>query len=441
MERLFYLLKLEVFGIKNIEKTVEIDFYKKTIADDFNPEKYKIKGIYGENGSGKTAIVTAVKIFRNLIINPYYLADSDTQEKLFEIINKKTQGATIAAEFYDFAKHKKIYRYEISLQKAEDDRIIISGEKLFVKGGIYSKNSFNTVFIIESGVLKELSEEDEIADEIKVKTMNLLERQSFASCRFQVQEMESGKMTKSSECLNSLIVFALFLQVYMDEADHHSDYYFRERIKEYLDSQEDKKESDAVLHKSVLTWVKSNETRIHKNVFEHYRKRIARLTEFLKIFKPQLKDIEIERKEDKNYYNCRLILKYEDYQLDMEFESRGIRKVAELFDYMDSASSGLIVFIDEMDANINDIYLDKLIEFMMYYGKGQLCFTAHNLSPMKLLKENRMSISFISSINTVHTWTSKGNMNPENAYRNGFVEDSPFNVQASDFLGVLGGDN
>ena len=73
MERLFYLLKLEVFGIKNIEKTVEIDFYKKTIADDFNPEKYKIKGIYGENGSGKTAIVTAVKIFRNLIINPYSL--------------------------------------------------------------------------------------------------------------------------------------------------------------------------------------------------------------------------------------------------------------------------------------------------------------------------------------------------------------------------------
>ena len=128
---------------------------------------------------------------------------------------------------------------------------------------------------------------------------------------------------------------------------------------------------------------------------------------------------------------------YDGYSIDKEFESRGIRKLMELFNCLDAASKGGIVFIDELDANINDIYLDKLIEFFQLYGIGQLCFTAHNLSPMALLKKNSYAIDFISSINTVHTWTRDGNLRPDNAYKNGFIEDSPFNVDASDFIGIL----
>ena len=62
MNRHFYLLTLDIYGIKNIANPIHLDFYKKTIKRDFNPEKYKIKAIYGENGSGKTAIITAVKL-------------------------------------------------------------------------------------------------------------------------------------------------------------------------------------------------------------------------------------------------------------------------------------------------------------------------------------------------------------------------------------------
>ena len=132
---------------------------------------------------------------------------------------------------------------------------------------------------------------------------------------------------------------------------------------------------------------------------------------------------------------------YKDYTLDQKFESRGIKKIMELFEYLDMSADGQITFIDELDANINDVYLDKLIEYFILYGNGQLCFTAHNLSPMSLLKRNKESINFISSINTVHTWANNGNQTPARAYRNGFIEDSPFNVDASDFLGILGGDD
>ena len=130
---------------------------------------------------------------------------------------------------------------------------------------------------------------------------------------------------------------------------------------------------------------------------------------------------------------------YEDYSFDTEFESRGIKKIIDMYDYLDAACNGDIVFVDELDSYINDIYLDKLVEYFILYGEGQLCFTSHNLSPMDVLKEIKNSINFISSINTVHVWANNGNLSPINSYKNGFIADSPFNVEASDFLGVLGG--
>ena len=174
-------------------------------------------------------------------------------------------------------------------------------------------------------------------------------------------------------------------------------------------------------------------------LIDSFMEKVNKLVSFIRIFKPDLKNIRIDTKEYHEFYICRLIMMYDGFELDQEYESRGIKKLMNLFDALDAACRGDIVFIDELDSNINDVYLDKLIEYFIYYGKGQLCFTAHNLSPMSVLKNSKCAISFISGVNTIHTWTSNGNLNPENAYRNGFIEDSPFNVEASDFLGILGG--
>lgn len=59
---------------------------------------------------------------------------------------------------------------------------------------------------------------------------------------------------------------------------------------------------------------------------------------------------------------------------------------------------GGIVFIDEFDSNIHDVYLCALLEYLMEYGKGQLCFTTHNVSPMDVLKHHKNQLTFCLKI-------------------------------------------
>ena len=131
-------------------------------------------------------------------------------------------------------------------------------------------------------------------------------------------------------------------------------------------------------------------------------------------------------------------MNYKNYSVNKEFESTGIKKLVRMFDSLQNADAGGISFIDEMDSNLNDVYLCKLVEYFMYYGKGQLCFTTHNLDPMSVLKNNRNSIDFLTSENEVISWKITGNAAPDRYYRNGMIEHIPFNIEAEDFIGVFG---
>ena len=99
MENRVYLLNMSVAGIKSIKEEVRLDFYKKNVDKSFNPEKYRIKAVYGENGSGKSAIITAVTIFQNITMSNNYLSESKTQLFLDEIVNKSTKKFCFRCEF------------------------------------------------------------------------------------------------------------------------------------------------------------------------------------------------------------------------------------------------------------------------------------------------------------------------------------------------------
>ena len=231
------------------------------------------------------------------------------------------------------------------------------------------------------------------------------------------------------------MVFTFIIKIYLDEEDKHELYLIKKIFNEKI-----KKNNNYILDNvlEIMNTLSVNDSIIPKNYFDMYKQKIDNLTSFLRIFKHDLKSIEIDVKDDGDNYRCDLNLNYGDYLINKEFESTGIKKLIKLFDCFDAASKYGIVFIDEMDSNLNDVYLCKIIEYFMYYGKGQLCFTTHNLDPMSVLKENKYSIDFLSSDNKLVSWVSKGNAAPDSYFKNGMIENIPFNIDATDFIGVFG---
>lgn len=86
---------------------------------------------------------------------------------------------------------------------------------------------------------------------------------------------------------------------------------------------------------------------------------------------------------------------------------------------------------------MHDVYLCALLEYLMEYGEGQLCFTTHNVGPMDILKHHRKSIDFLSENHKIYPWVKSGSYSPANLYRNGMIEGSPFNIDSIDFIGVF----
>lgn len=435
----YYLLNMDVCGIKNIQKNVHLSFYKKTVDKEFDSEKYRVKAIYGENGAGKSALITAVKIFQNFILNNNYLNDSKTQIFLDEIVNKATQTFCFECEFLLSSNTvNRVHHYSVCIGKSENGMYEIQSESLKVKNGDYANSRYKMVFESRNGELTFLDCGDNEREWMEKKSMNLLSSHSFVGLymkNFEVDNMDSVDLFIN---IIACMTFALVINVYIAEEDQHELYFLRKKLKgNVLDKQ---KMIDELFgyEDRVNTFFRVNESHVDKKYFEQYKERIGQLTQFIKIFKSDLVSIDIDAKENGEEYVCDLNLNYGDYVINKEFESTGIKKLIRLFDCFGAASTNGIVFIDEMDSNLNDVYLCKLIEYFMYYGKGQLCFTTHNLDPMTVLKENKNSIDFLSSDNHLVSWTSRGNASPDNCYKNGLIEDSPFNIDATDFVGIFG---
>ena len=421
-----YLLSLKVNGIKNIENEISIDFYNSSFKS-FNRDGYKIKAIYGENGVGKSAVMTAVKIFRELLVYKGYLADRNNLEKLSYLLNKKNNKASFESEYYIRKDEiSRVYKFGIELEYS-DDTFKITHEYCYYRSlsGKYKK----LYEVLNDKLYINLSDQfNKYATEI---SKNLLGENSFLSIVF--------NNNFDPEFENELIKFEMaitchiYTYVYLDEKDTHNEFVALKNIGDI----NEKLKPDFYANR--IDYIKcGNKMVVKKEDINSFEKEVASITRFIKIFKPDLIRIEVEKRDNKDSYVCELIFVYDDYSINGEFESTGIRKLVELYTAFKKVDMGYVVFIDELDANIHDYYLCKLLEYVAEYAEGQLCFTTHNLGPMKVLKKYKKSIDFISRGNEMTSWIKNGNYDVSSLYSKGLIDKSPFNLESFDFLEVFG---
>ena len=442
-----YLLKYSVRGIKNLDEEASLSFFKKTLKDNLNTQSYNLKGIYGMNGSGKTAIVSSVDILKNIILDCNYLNNPIVQNKLDATINKKTQELIMEVEYItELSITNCVYKYKVIISKDITGKYVISYEE-FAKKGIYSKNGeFSCAYIVENGIITYFLQEGKMYNEILSKTANLLSTASLPSLfweKFFITDSYKDYQNQLSVMILSLMLFGRKIHVCFDKSDEHEQFLLNNTFLDVNNVDNNNLNRNFLIKKLVemnresLNTVFCYNNIVKKEIYGEFEQKIEKLFNFLRIFKNELKGIKIDKKENKDIYICSLIMVYDSYEIHSEFESTGIKKLIKLFTYISKMAQGDIVFIDELDSNLHDVYLCALLEYLMGYGKGQLCFTTHNIGPMDVLKNNKKSIDFLSTNGKIYPWVSNGNYSPSKLYKNGMIEGSPFNIDSIDFIGIF----
>ena len=438
----FYILKMNLYGIKNIDKEIELNFYRKTLQKKFDFGGYNVKAIYGANGSGKTAIIYAAEIYKKFVLDSDYISLHNKNGSLEKIVNQHTGKLKIEMTFVvldDDNNVKATYSHCVCFGK-KDDRYMVEEESLKVLNGLRlnSEDKWKTIFKTSGGEFIELFDEKKSRNILLDVTKNLLIERSVEAIL--INNYDKIEQTKTTDAIFSVFHFAQTLTVLINESD-----------KNYININEVFKNIKAIskygevfkeeIFNQLLmseNLVSDDTVSIRKEDFNAYEKTVENLCRFLQVFKSDLVKINIDKKEVEDYYKCEMILEYEDgKRISKAYESTGIKKFINLYYALCNENNGGIVFIDEFDANIHDIVLIKLVEYIKEYSKGQFVFTTHNLGPMEVLQKEKMSIDFLSNDSRITPWVKTGNNSAVSVYRRGLIKYSPFNIEPFNFLGVF----
>ncbi len=434
------LLQFSTYGIKNIEKMITLDFANQTIERGVHKVN-NVKGIFGYNGAGKSAIITSIDYYNKIVCNPNFLIQNETKDNLSKLINFVKNEFYISTIFeYD---NNTVLKHTIKIVK--DDVLsdfVISIENISISAGRTFNDKFKTIIEKrEEGIYIEDKFKNTLEQNYTC-SLNDLKYNSIVQYIMQKIIDYNKDSNKKNFSILDKIILSLYsninnILVYMQESDKHNNYKISNEILNELINKVEKK--PASLNNFYDVYI--NDTIVLKTEYNKYESENKKLEKFIKYFKPDLNEILLIPSENRDVYNVRKIFVYNNYRVEFEFESSGIKQLVNLYSYLEKCARGKIVFIDEIDTNINAVYFEKLISFFKKYGKGQLIFTTHNIEAMKALKNQSRSIVVLGVDNNLDTWISKGNKSPINDYTNGDFPNSPMNIEDFDFINIFMGED
>ena len=436
-----YLIRFTTKGIKNLDKLTSVDFYNNSITKGktIDLEKKNLKGIFGINGAGKSAYVLALDIYNSITTKNDYLVQNIIRTKLDKLINKATKELLMECIFAvskedDETKVDEIFKHTIIVSpKYEYGQTELKlEEKLEKLIGTTINTDYSLVYEVNDG---KLLVNDNLVDKewFINEYSNRLEKSSLAS--YMKNSLDKQDVTGEDVNKKQLLWFVSWVfinsfttKVFIDMDDLYDNVKLNDTfITKYTK-----------IVKNYTVSFNITEDIIAMDKLSDYEKQVEKLKEFIQILKPNLIDIRIDKKIDGDYYHCNKILVYENYEVDEEYESSGIKRIIKMYNYLNLAIKGYKVFIDELDANISGVFLDKLLEFYAENGKGQLCFTSHNIMSMNILKQYKNSITVFGETGKVVNVVKNGHYQPVNLFYEGFIEDCPFNINSFDFYKTFG---
>lgn len=385
------LLELKINNIKNV-KNGEIDLINySNIKNNFNLKIGDILGIYGQNGSGKTTVVDAMGILKNILIG----------EKLTlnELITIGEENCTLAFKFYiEILQNKYIVDYRIELKKT-DKEVTINNETIKYSSLIEGKWTKNQTLIEIPYNLNGIKPKTKFAKILKnekrlidLKVAEGISKKMNTSFLFSkdikdIFEKVYGNNTDLIlilETLKKYGMFDLFVVTNKEIGMINLNIFLPLRIKRVTSSG------------SIPISIGKNEENIivDEKVYKDVQKTVKEINIVLKTIIPGMSLSLFEQKRElvgKNDVNivAELVSVRGEDEIPLRNESDGIKRIVSILGALIGAYNqrNVCLVIDEIDSGVFEYLLGELLEIFSLDMSGQIIFTSHNLRILEKIKK------------------------------------------------------
>lgn len=413
MDKFARIQSIEITNFKNVSYGF-VDFcnYGRTNENYEN----NIGAIYGQNGSGKTALIDAISIVKNLILGSMLPSDMDKYVKL------GCDTCSINTTFYVVEKKipQKISYFVEFLRK--DDRVIVSKEQIKYHKKI-SKDSWsnfveyigyesleNKLLITPQTIFREISKskmvEALVAQSLSQRINPNNNSPESTSLIFSKGFIEILKSLDSAKKINPIInllrnFVSLNLIIIEDkkfggisENIHAIPIYTRTEIGH-----------KGLAIGSIPIQIDSK-TEIPEMLLPIYKSFVMQINTVLPTIIPgiTLKMTSIEKVPLRNGakgITFSMVTIRENQEINLKYESAGIKKILCILSSLIATYNNpdVCFVVDELDSGIFEYLLGQIITVFKKDSKGQLIFTSHNLHVVEILDNESLFFTYFNSKN------------------------------------------
>lgn len=383
------LSRIEIYNFKNI-KRAELDF------------KNSILGLYGQNGSGKTALIDVLDLVKTILCGHSVSSDFS------DLIHVDAEYSRIVVQFTmdEKERHSEIeYSFKLNRSCIYDEILSYAytdGETRVVKSKLIDTSNSPTFSPVSK--YKSLIGPSE-ENELDVMVIKKMVRKEFRSFIYSSEFLEVVR-NRSNECKDE----DFFRHVYILESLVNFANYELFVVKSKCC-----KDDSMVLSKSAL------------NV---YKKRIESMNRVLPYLVPDLtmgvKVLGKELMRDSSVgYHVELV----SNKIPFKYESDGVKRIVSILQPLIEIfnNTSVVVAIDDLDCGIHEYLFGEIVKMMSEQAKGQLIFTAHNLRPLEII--NKKFLVFTTT-DPDNRYVRYKNIAAHNNLRNVYIRDTAL----SDFV-------
>ena len=402
--------RIEIENFKNIKRG--------QISLKNNRKNYQasILGVYGQNGSGKTALIDVIMLLKLALCGqgvPSHYADhihveAESARLVFDFSVKIPETATFYSVTYEFKLKKELNDNNQNISASEDYRAVVFDE-IISCSYVHNTNKSRMANLINTTSKEVFTPRNKFhelvgKDKTVITDLQVAKRIANATSRSFVFSRELLEVINKNcsqpiyaDLLNVLVYygkFELFVinkqnngLIAMDALPLAFKYpNIAGNITLPLD--------DAItIPKETAELIE----KIIPNMNMVLSQIVPKLTISMYNFGPQvLKNGNL---------GCRvqLMSHKNSKEIPLRYESDGIKKIVSILQLLIVVynKSSITVAIDELDAGVFEYLLGEILRIISEKGKGQLIFTSHNLRPLETL--DRGFIAFTTT-------------NPENRY-------------------------